>query len=317
MASTKRSSKNRRSPEQKRAEMEALHEQLAAGVEALRGSEQWAAYLAFCASFHRYSINNLILILCQRPDAAQVAGYRSWQAKGRQVRKGEQSIRILGTGTVKVSDEDEDSGEVVEGKRRIYFPVSVFDLSQTDLMDGHEDVSTIGAQLTGEDEAGIYARVVAYLTDAGVTVGRQRLEGRRNGYTYREGGDGATHVVIEENLSPAQAAKTALHEAAHVELGHLDDDYAEYIAHRGRYEVEAESVAYVIAGMLGLDTSAYSTGYVASWAERAESDVLKSTAAHVLTAVHTLVEALDVEPEDQVDEHQVDEHQVDEAAPAA
>ncbi|HEX5907242.1 MAG TPA: hypothetical protein VFY56_09515 [Propionibacteriaceae bacterium] len=38
---------------------------------------------------------------------------------------------------------------------------------------------------------------------------------------------------------------------------------ANYRSHRGAAEVEAESVAYVIAGSWGLDTSAYSVGYVA------------------------------------------------------
>lgn len=89
----------------------------------------------------------------------------------------------------------------------------------------------------------------------------------RNGYTARadEQAGVPIRVVIEVGNSPAQQAKTAIHEAAHIVLGHLQDDFAEYVAHRGRYEVEAESVAYVVAGMLGLDSSDYSTGYVTGW----------------------------------------------------
>lgn len=301
--STKTTKRKGRSPEQKRAEMEALHEQLGHGVEALRNSETWAAYLRFCASFHRYSFNNLVLILMQRPEAQHVAGYRAWQAKGRQVRKGERGIRILGTGTVKVSADDEETGEVVEGKRRVFFPVSVFDLDQTDLMEGHEDASTVTHLLTGADDVGILRRVVDHLTASGVVVEFQAIANGANGYTApasEETGDPA-RVVIEERNAPAQQAKTAIHEAAHIVLGHLADDYAEYIAHRGRYEVEAESVAYVVAGMLGLDSSNYSTGYVATWAERSEADVIKETASRVLAAVHALVEALHV---DELDEQE-------------
>lgn len=291
-----------RTPEQKRAEMEALHEKLAEGVEALRSSETWAAYLRFCASFHRYSINNLLLILMQSPEAAHVAGYRAWQAKGRQVRKGERGIRILGTGTVKVSaEEDEQTGEVIEGRRRVFFPVSVFDIAQTDVMEGHEDPSAVGRRLTGEDEHGILSRVVDYLTGSGVPVEFRAIATGANGSTLPadEKTGQPVRVVIEERNDPAQQAKTAIHEAAHIILGHLADDYAEYVAHRGRYEVEAESVAYVVAGMLGLDSSDYSTAYVATWAERAEADVLKTTAGRVLAAVHTLVEALHIETDDQ------------------
>lgn len=283
-----------RTPEEKRAEMEALHEQLAQSVEALRSSEQWTAYLAFCASFHRYSLGNLLLILAQRPGASQVAGYRAWQVKGRQVRKGERGIRILGTGTVKASSEDDEAGEVVEGRRRVYFPVSVFDIDQTEVMEGHEETSVVAHQLTGHDDRGIMDRVVSYLTAAGVPVEFRVIAGGANGYTLPadEHAGEPVRVVIEERNSPAQQAKTGLHEAAHVILGHVDE-LAEYVAHRGRCEVEAESVAYVVAGMLGLDTSDYSTGYVASWAAEAHSDVIKETAGRVLAAVHGLVEALD------------------------
>lgn len=128
--------------------------------------------------------------------------------------------------------------------------------------------------------------MAAYLTAQGWNVSREPTGKRRNGYTTNEG----QRVVVDSSLSPAQAAKTALHEAGHVTLGHLADDFTEYLTHRGRYE--AESVAYVLAGLLGLDTSAYSVGYVVEWVERAEADVIKESAARVLQAVHTLAAAL-------------------------
>ncbi|MGO2520138.1 MAG: ArdC-like ssDNA-binding domain-containing protein [Microbacterium sp.] len=291
-----RKTKTQKNPEQRRAEMEALHDQLAEGVEQLRSSERWAAYLNFCTGFHRYSFANVILIWRQCPEAAAVAGYRAWQAKGRQVRKGERGLRILGTGTVRTSADDDDAdGEPAEdGRRRIFFPVSVFDIAQTDLAEGAEDASTVADELTGEDEAGILARVVDYLTAEGVPVELGNTAAGVNGYTAPANADTGepVRVMINDQLEPAQQAKTALHEAAHITLGHLDDDHAEYLAHRGRYEVEAESVAYVLAGILGADTSAYSIGYVAGWAERAETDVIKSTATRVLKAAHTLADAL-------------------------
>lgn len=284
-----------KTPEQRKAEMEALHDQLAQGVEALRSSQSWKAYLDFCGSFHRYSISNLLLIMLQSPEASQVAGYRAWQAKGRQVRKGERGIRILGTGTTKTQgDEDEETGEVVEGRRRVFFPVSVFDIAQTEVMDGHEDLDRFSAKLTGEDEHQILTRVVDYLTSTGVQVDFTPISSGANGYTTPadEKTGQPVQVVIGNRNAPAQQAKTAIHEAAHITLGHVAGDFAEYLAHRGRYEVEAESVAYVVAGMLGLDSSSYSTGYVAGWAEKADSDVIKETAGRVLAAVHQLVQAL-------------------------
>ncbi|MCH2729115.1 hypothetical protein K3V38_14705, partial [Listeria monocytogenes] len=72
---------------------------------------------------------------------------------------------------------------------------------------------------------------------------------------------------------------------------HAEEDQAEYIEPRGVKETEAESVAYVVAGILGLDTSAYSVGYVAGWSN-CDSDTIKATAANVLRAAHTLADAL-------------------------
>lgn len=293
---TKRTSSTKSTAERaeaRRAEMEQLHERLTAQVEALRTSDEWSRYLDFCRSFHSYSLNNLILILSQMPTASRVAGYRAWQGKGRQVRKGERGLRIFGTGTVKRTEEDPETGEEIEGKRRVFFPVSVFDISQTDLMEGEEDRSTIAHALTGEDQGGIIERVVAYLTGTGVAVEFGPIHSGAQGYTTPadEKTGEPVRVVIKEDNEPAQQAKTLLHEAAHITLGHLDDDFSEYVAHRGRYEVEAESVAYVLAGLLGLDSSAYSVGYVAGWAE-GDAEVIRETAARVLAAVHTLAEAL-------------------------
>jgi hypothetical protein len=55
-------------------------------------------------------------------------------------------------------------------------------------------------------------------------------------------------------------------EAAHATL-HTDLEATDYVEHRGRCEVDAESVAYVLAGLVDLDTSAYSAGYVTTWAK--------------------------------------------------
>jgi hypothetical protein len=63
------------------------------------------------------------------------------------------------------------------------------------------------------------------------------------------------------------------------------------VQHRGIKECEAESVAYVVAGLLGIDTSAYSVGYVAGWVN-GDVEAIRATAANVLRAVHTLADVL-------------------------
>ena len=51
------------------------------------------------------------LIAAQCPHVTYVAGYRTWQDLGRQVGKGERTIKILGYSTKKVAGTDPDTGE--------------------------------------------------------------------------------------------------------------------------------------------------------------------------------------------------------------
>jgi Antirestriction protein len=133
--------------EEKKAQAEALHNSISDQVEQLRDTGRWTAFLDFAKAFHTYSLNNLLLILSQMPEASQVAGFRKWQSLGRQVRKGEKAIRIFGYSTKKITQEDENGDEVE--KRVARFPIlSVFDIGQTDLIDGAEDVGTLTAQLS-------------------------------------------------------------------------------------------------------------------------------------------------------------------------
>lgn len=112
--------------EEKKAQAEALHQSISDQVEALRDSARWTAFLTFAQAFHAYSLNNVLLILSQMPEASRVAGFRKWQSLNRQVVKGSKGIRIFGYSTKKVTEEDENGNEVE--KKIARFPIlSVFD----------------------------------------------------------------------------------------------------------------------------------------------------------------------------------------------
>lgn len=143
--------RNTKTPEERKAEAQALHDRLTAQVQDLRETGQWQRFLDFAAAFHSYSLNNVLLILAQRPTASRVAGLRQWQQRGRQVRKGEKAIKILGYSTRKVTSEDPDTGDEMTRTIPRYPILSVFDLDQTDPAQGTEDVSTLAHQLHGDD----------------------------------------------------------------------------------------------------------------------------------------------------------------------
>lgn len=276
-------------------ELEALHATIVGQIETLKDSEAWKAWLTYAASFHSYSVRNILLIYAQRPLATQVAGYKSWQERGRQVRKGEHGIRILGGRTVVRTETNPDSGEEEEKRHVQFFPCSVFDVEQTDLVDPSKEPEPIARRLDGSDELGIYGAAFDYLTGLGWQVRREPIPGETNGYTQHEG----KTIVVDEGLSPAMAAKTLLHESAHALLHDPEVEGESYVEHRGEKEVEAESVAYLVAHACGLDTSAYSVGYIAGWAGGREHTLIEQTATRVLETSRTLLDAISSPPRDE------------------
>ena len=282
-----------RTAEERKTQAAALHASVAIQVDTLRNTDRWRNFLRFATSFHSYSLNNVLLILSQRPDATAVAGYRAWQTKGRQVRTGEHGIHIFGYRLQTVTNPDDgDISDEPETSRTItrYPILTVFDTSQTDPIDGVPDPTTLTGRLTGVDDFGIIETLSEHLTAQGWTVSRHPLAGGLNGYTD----PARRQVILNADLSPEHAAKTLIHETAHILLGHTDN-LADYAHHRGLAETEAESVAYVVAGLTGFDTSSYSIGYIAGWAD-ADSTLISSTATRVLHTVHTIANILERDP---------------------
>lgn len=278
-----------RSAQDRQAEAEALHASIVEQVQRLRESGQWRAFLNLARSFHNYSLNNVLLILAQNPNATMVAGFRQWQVRGRQVRKGEKSIKIFGY-QEKKTDRGVDVDETNENDTRVhrYFPtLSVFDITQTDPIEGADPLpENPTRRLTGSHDHGVIAPLTAYLKSREWSVHRAPLIDA-NGYTDPE----SRRVILASGIAPEQAGKTLLHETAHIELHHTDD-VDEYRSHRGRMEVEAESVAFIVSGLNGFDTSAYSIGYITGWADE-DVTVIRDTATQVIKAAHAIAEIIE------------------------
>jgi antirestriction protein ArdC len=277
------SRENTKTAVQRHAEREDLLSTLGEKVVALASSDEWLSYLRFVAAFRAYSVNNLLLIAAQCPHATRVAGYRAWQKIGRQGRKGEKAIKILGYSTKKITRTDPETGEETE-ERLIRYPVlSVFDISQTD----GDPIPTGGYQLpTGDGPLGALDQLTGWLESEGWTLRQVPLAGGCEGYT-----DHARRVIAtDQRLDSAARLVVLLHEAAHAVL-HGDLASGEYQTHRGMCETEAESTAYVLANLLDLDVDASSISYVAGWSH-ADPAVLTAAATNVLHAVNTIAAGL-------------------------
>ncbi len=251
----------------------ALHEQISDGVAALVQSEGWRAMLDTAAKFHSYSLGNLVLIALQAPQATRIAGFRSWQSLGRQVRKGERGIAILApctyrpktssctTGSTGEQPTDERGGPAAPAatskQLRGFRVVHVFDVAQTD---GDPLPEVAPVLLSGQAPAGLWEDLASQVAGYGYALERGNCAGA-NGYT-----DPTRRVVrVRDDVDEAQAVKSLAHDLGHLECGHVTD-LPTYLTCRGRCEVEAESVAYVVAAAHGLDASSYTFAYVAGLA---------------------------------------------------
>jgi DNA primase catalytic core len=289
--------------ERPRVTLEQLHDQLRAAVEAIESGDQWRSWLDFAGKLNRYSFDNLMLIMSQRPDAKAVASYTTWKSVDRQVQRGERSIKVLApiTRRIELTDDqgqpvlDEDGHRQRKNKVVGYRPVSVFDINQTTGPPPPEPVHP--KLLAGQAPDGLWRSLEREVSERGYRLLRAGSEqlGTANGATMPT----LREVWIRDDVDDAQAVKTLAHELAHVIL-HADDADGPC---RGIKEVEAESVAYLTLASHGMTTDNYSFPYVAHWAypiaevEHIDiTEVVTRTGRRVMQAARTIIEATETSP---------------------
>jgi hypothetical protein len=270
----------------RRRDYSGLLEELSAGIAELTTSEKWTQYLEVQSRFYRYSPNNVMLILLQNPYATRVAGYKAWQALGRQVMAKQSALRILAPMTYKKDDglEGEKTSEV-----RGFKLVPVFDISQTD----GSDLPDVVSKLEGFAPEGVFDKLTEFANSIGFRVERpESLDSGANGDTTHAEG----RIRVVSSSSGAQQAKTLAHEIGHALL-HDPKSPTTKDLDRGLKELEAESAAYVICTALDMDTSDYSFGYVAGWAGGGSEAIqgIKESAVRIQRAATAVLKSFEVE----------------------
>jgi antirestriction protein ArdC len=259
--------------QQKRSEQ---REQVERAVRELLTSDGWRRWAETRATFHRYSFGNCLLIAQQAPQATRVAGFKAWQALGRQVRKGERSIRIMAPMSVKERDEaGQETGERVT----FFRAVPVFDIAQTD---GEPLPEVPREPITGDSHERFLEPLTAHARSLGFTVEREPLEHGHGGYCDAK----RQRIVVSSSLAAANArVRVLVHELAHAH-GVSYTDYS-----REQAEVIVETAAVIVCGSIGLDTSGESIPYIAEWGESGDVDAIKQHAETVDTIARAIEQA--------------------------
>lgn len=295
--------------EQKQAEINDLIKRIDEGVQAVFQSERYKEYLKFASSFTNYSARNTMLINLQKPHATFVASYGKWRKLGRQVNRGEKGIVIFAPviyetnqySTVQKPLRDKqgkplfnEDGTVKTQTVEIpltnisFKKVYVYDISQT----SGKEIPNLAVELSGDiDEAKREAIFTALKKVTGIDFEFLGIRGGAKGY-YNSASD---RIVIKSGMSDAQTLKTAFHETAHKLLHDPKLEIVTVKSQRNEKEVQAESVAFMVAERLGLDTSEYSFPYIASWSNGKQLEQLKGALQEIQSAAKRIGEEIEAE----------------------
>ena len=196
------------------------------GIKELFESEKYMRYLSVMSKFHRYSVNNTMLIYMQKPEATLVAGFNKWKNQfARHVKKGEHGITIIAPTPYKKKIEemkrdpdthapilDADGKAVMEEKEieiPMFRPVKVFDVSQTDGKPLPELASSLSGTVPHYE-----AFLEALRRSAPVPIEFEAMAANMDGYFSPD----RQRIAIREGMSEVQTVSAAVHEVAHSKL---------------------------------------------------------------------------------------------------
>ena len=196
------------------------------GIKELFESEKYMRYLSVMSKFHRYSVNNTMLIYMQKPEATLVAGFNKWKNQfERHVKKGEHGITIIAPTPYKKKIEemkrdpdthapilDADGKAVMEEKEieiPMFRPVKVFDVSQTDGKPLPELSSSLSGTVPHYE-----AFLEALRHSAPVPIEFEPMAANMDGYFSPD----QQRIAIREGMSEVQTVSATVHEIAHSKL---------------------------------------------------------------------------------------------------
>ena len=210
------------------------------GIQELFDSDRYKQYLQTMSRFHNYSLNNVMLISMQRPDATHVAGYGKWQtAFSRHVKKGEKGIKIIAPTPYKKKVEemliDPDTkqpmrgpdGELLKQEVEVVIPrfraVTVFDVSQTD----GKPLPTLAQNLTASVQ-NYEVMMEALRRTSPVPISIEPIHDGSDGFYSHA----SRSITIREGMSESQTVSTTIHEIAHAKLHSRPDVQLDHTAPR-------------------------------------------------------------------------------------
>ena len=233
-------------------------------------------YLSGFEGFYQYSLLNQCIAAYEYyattgRQAEMFATFARWKEHGRFVKKGERAVHMIRPVRYTVEVENED-GEIEEEEKLTFKPFCVFDIQSTGGKPLVDNDLIKGKSLMRYEE-------IKVIVEKEYPVVSSQLEIQR-------GSTNGEVISVSAKSSENYKISTIIHEVAHNKLGHFERDIK-----RSHAELEAESCAYLVTTLLGLDNQK-SRLYIANWNPDDAIEVVKDRATLILKTAEEIYKTL-------------------------
>jgi hypothetical protein len=276
---------------------ETLVSELNESVLSLMSGDSWQSWLRARKKLHSYSLTNMLLILRQKPEASMVAGRRRWIDDFNRYPKKGTAIWIWGPMRISKKERARLRKAGEDEPRMRFRPVFVFDVGDTFQIEGKPEIPLTPpgewGTVDGDVDPDVFADLAKVAVEhLGITrIDAEDLDGAHAYYRH------ADHsIALDNDLVGGARVSGLAHELAHhVDMTVLDQpDWMLSVTVKVRRELIAESAAFLVSDMLGVDTSAPAANYLAAFASRADDPAaaLSAVAGRVLQVAQAIEGAL-------------------------
>lgn len=216
-------------------------------------TEGFKEFIKLTSKFHKYSLNNMLLIYSQMPNAERVSGFVTWKNLGFKVKKGSKAIDIIARKEFtyilrgeekifynKMTDEEKKN---LKDHRILakYDMVKVFDISQ---VEGDKEKIQFFKPL-GNDNKEIYITLKNIIEKEGINVDET------NNTKGAEGISMGGKILIKKDIDYNNKLLTLIHEFAHEMLDKGENSDRDNTNPQIR-ELRAETISYIVSDYMGI-----------------------------------------------------------------
>lgn len=229
-------------------------------------SGKFRQYLDVQARFNRYTANNALLILAQRPDAERLGDYGYWREQGVFVKRTERQSPILIMEPGKEYEREDGSiGTYYNAKK-------LFDISQTTLEEHPQSRAEIDQRLL--------IRALIYNPPAGiVTAESEQMPDDKGAYFEPE----ENCIYVRKGMNAQEIFQCLTPELVLAGFADGDPSYD-----RNEDAFHAYCASYILCKEYGVDTNAYDFSHSPEFFEGMEQQEVRAELSRVRDAANTV-----------------------------